>query len=307
MKESIFQFAINEASKIDAKKGIIYGVSVITEGEALGHSYQYQGNKLPMMIDEETINQVMQAAKTYAGGLKVKMNHTSDAASIVGSLRNFRIDGTQLRADLHLLNKSDCRDYIIELAEEIPDQFGLSISFSGSTRVIGDQAFASCEEIYSADIVDAPACNAGGMFSIPEIKEDVVSVDIPEMVNMANPAPAPTPAMDEDNKLDQQTLDAVVALTKIVNDFIASQQAEETQEEEDDDSSDSEMSAKLDAALSKLAVIEEASKGATPVTSDVVTNEDIVARFESITDESAKVEFAKTHHAALKKVIPVKN
>lgn len=306
MKESIFQFAINEASKIDAKKGIIYGVSVITEGEALGHSYQYQGNKLRMMIDEETINQVMEAAKSYAGGLKVKMNHTSDAASIVGSLRNFRIDGTQLRADLHLLNKSDCRDYIIELAEEIPDQFGLSISFSGATRVIGDQAFASCEEIYSADIVDAPACNAGGMFSIPEIKEDVVLVDNGELVNMATPASAPTPAMDEDNKLDQQTLDAVVALTKIVNDFIASQKAEETQEA-DDDSSDSEMSAKLDAALSKLSIIEEASRGASPVVSNVVSNEDVVARFEAITNDQEKVEFAKTHHAALKKVIPVKN
>jgi hypothetical protein len=148
------------------------------------------------------------------------------------------------------------------------------------------------------------------MFSIPETKEMVTSVDIPEICNMANPAPTPASdsPMDEDNKLDQQTLDAVVALTKIVNDFIASQQAEEKQEEEDDSSDDSsEMSAKLDAALSKLSIIEEASKGASPVSTDVVTNEDIVARFESITDEKAKVEFAKTHHAALKKIIPVKS
>lgn len=143
-------------SAIDRDVGVIRGVSVITEGEADGHDF---------FIDATTIKQVEAAAKAFKGGVKVKMNHWSGVESIVGFLRDFRIDGVQLRADLHLLKTSDRREYIIEMAESIPDGFGLSIAFSGIPEEIDGKVYARCKELYSVDLVDSPAANPSGLFS----------------------------------------------------------------------------------------------------------------------------------------------
>ena len=142
--------------EIDTDKAIIRGVSVITVGEAKGHG---------MQVDEETLQQVKAAAETYSGGLKVKTDHFSGFNQIVGTLKNFVIDGEQLRADLYLLKAHDATERILEMAQLMPDTFGLSISFSGSHEESGDTTFARCSEIYSADLVDAPAANPTGLFS----------------------------------------------------------------------------------------------------------------------------------------------
>lgn len=142
--------------EIDTDNAIIRGVSVITVGEAKGHG---------MQVDEETLQQVKAAAETYSGGLKVKTDHFSGFNQIVGTLKNFVIDGEQLRADLYLLKAHDATERILEMAQLMPDTFGLSISFSGSHEEVGETMFARCNEIYSADLVDAPAANPTGLFS----------------------------------------------------------------------------------------------------------------------------------------------
>ena len=141
---------------IDSAAATIKNVSVITVGEARGHG---------MQIDEKTLLQVKAAAETYSGGLKVKTDHYSGFNEIVGALKNFTIDGDQLRADLFLLKNHDATARIIEMAELMPDTFGLSISFSGEHEENGDTTFARCSEIYSADLVDTPAANPTGLFS----------------------------------------------------------------------------------------------------------------------------------------------
>jgi len=141
--------------RVDRAENVIRGVAVITKGPALGHG---------MFVDETTLAQVVEQAKTYAGGLKVKLDHTASASEIVGYLSEFRVDGTTVRADLHLLRSSPRREYILELAETIPDTFGLSIAFSGTDEKVGENWFARCAEIYSADIVSEPAANPSGLF-----------------------------------------------------------------------------------------------------------------------------------------------
>lgn len=145
------------AGEIDAQAATITDVSVITIGEAKGHG---------MLIDAQTLMEVKEAAETYSGGLKVKTDHYTGFNEIVGALRNFRIDGDQLRADLHLLKNHDATPRILEMAELMPDTFGLSISFSGEHEEDSEGiVFARCSEIYSADLVDAPAANPTGLFS----------------------------------------------------------------------------------------------------------------------------------------------
>jgi len=143
--------------EIDLENAVILGVSVITSGEAKGHG---------MLVDGETLQQVKSAAETYTGGLKVKTDHFSGFNQIVGTLKNFVIDGDQLRADLHLLKAHEATPRILEMANMMPGSFGLSISFSGEHMTDAtDTTFARCSEIYSADLVDQPAANPNGLFS----------------------------------------------------------------------------------------------------------------------------------------------
>lgn len=141
--------------QIDREAGIIRGVAVVTEGIAKGHG---------VFIDAETLLQVKACAETYAGGLKVKMNHSGGAGDIVGFLRAFRIEGTKLLADLHLLGTTPHRGYVLEIAQSIPDTFGLSIAFAGVAEPRDGRQFARCTEIFSADLVDEPAANPSGLF-----------------------------------------------------------------------------------------------------------------------------------------------
>lgn len=157
------------SGRVDREAGLVRGVAVITVGPALGHG---------MEVDATTLQQVKECAETYAGGLKVKLDHTSSAAEIVGYLRGFRVDGDVLRADLHLLKASPRREYILELAETIPDTFGLSIAFSGKDEKKGEQYFARCSEIYSADLVSEPAANPSGLF---EAKTETTITIPPDM------------------------------------------------------------------------------------------------------------------------------
>jgi hypothetical protein len=162
-KGNHFSFAlVDKPGAVDVEKGVIFGVAVITEGPARGH-FDWDSGK-PLYADADTLKEVMACAKTYAGGLKVKMNHGSGVGDIVGRLDNFRIDATVLRADFFALSASSLRGYIFEIATTLPDAFGLSISFSGTPKVDDKRAYARCTEIYSADFVDEPAANPTGLF-----------------------------------------------------------------------------------------------------------------------------------------------
>jgi hypothetical protein len=119
------------------------------------------------MIDDKTLAQVKTAAEQYTGGLKVKLNHSSGAGDIIGYIDTLRIDGEKLLGDLHLLQNSPHRSYILEIADRIPDTFGLSIAFSGPSEKSSDKltTLQRCSEIYSVDLVDSPAANPSGFFA----------------------------------------------------------------------------------------------------------------------------------------------
>ena len=172
-------FAISfESARVDREAGIISGVAVITEGPALGHG---------VLVDATTLSQVMESAKTYKNGLKVKMTHGGDAGDIIGYINNFRIDGKTLRGDFNLLKSYEKREYVMELAESIPDTFGMSISFSGPDERKDGKTFARCVEIYSCDLVAEPAANPSGLFSAgePDIKPIPSNQMTPEEIKSA--------------------------------------------------------------------------------------------------------------------------
>lgn len=143
---------------VDSDAGVIKGVAVITEGMANGE-----------VVDSTTIQQIMECAQTYEGGLKVNADHRSGVFAAAGYLTDFRIEGKTLRADLHILSTEVNRAKLLEMAATIPDTFGLSVSFSGPETVINGQPIARCAEIYSADLVANPAANPNGLFERTEV------------------------------------------------------------------------------------------------------------------------------------------
>jgi hypothetical protein len=172
------------AGKIDAEAGVIRGVSLISEGPALGHG---------VMVDARTLEQVKAAAEQYEGGLKVKLDHNSGAGDIIGYVDALRIEGKKLLGDLHLLQNSPHRAYVLEIAEKIPDTFGLSIAFSGPVEMSSDKKtmLQRCTEIYSVDLVSEPAANKTGLFerrmkafqtesgTMPEEEKPEIEITIP--------------------------------------------------------------------------------------------------------------------------------
>jgi hypothetical protein len=269
---------------------IIEGVSVISVGEAKGHG---------LFVDARTLREVKACAETYAGGVKVNLDHGAGIRDIIGFVDNFRIIGEKLVADLNLLQNAERRDYVLEIAEKLPDTFGISIAFSGPVREIDGKRFASCEELYSADLVQTPAANPTGLFSFEARPVDKISQPMETA--------STNTALEDGEKEDpiKEVMSRLSALEAFVADYNKTKEemAEEKEEEkmedkEDEESEMSKLSAKLDTIISNF--------GAAPMKGSATAEEKPVAKFdlkaliESKTSElgskTAAIKFAMTNY-----------
>ena len=156
MSAKTYKLSIYQLGKVYPDQALIMGVSVITEGDALGHG---------VMIDSISLASIREHAMLKPSGVKVMLDHDDGIENTIGRMMNFEIEGIQLRADLQLLKAHSETPLIIEMAQTMPELFGMSISFSGSLEEIGGVYYVRCEELYSIDIVDMPAANPNGLFS----------------------------------------------------------------------------------------------------------------------------------------------
>jgi hypothetical protein len=168
--------------------GIIRGVSVITAGEALGHS---------LWIDQVTLSQVESQINQTHHGIKSRFTHPSMSGDGLGKhvarVRDAELSGNQVLADQHMLASShktpdgDLGEYLMSLAEEDPTSYGLSIAFQHDSEAMdqfqvqhsADGQFRSPDPLnvnhyphvriaagglVAADSVDEPAANSAGLF-----------------------------------------------------------------------------------------------------------------------------------------------
>jgi hypothetical protein len=271
---------------------IIEGVSVISVGEAKGHG---------LFVDRTTLQEVKSCAESYAGGVKVNLDHGAGIRDIVGFCDNFRIIGDKLVADLNLLQNAERRDYVLEIAEKLPDTFGISIAFSGPVREIDGKRFASCAELYSADLVQTPAANPTGLFSFEARSVDKISQ--PMETESTNTA------LEDGEKEDpmKEVMSRLSALESFVADYNKSKEemAEEKEEEkmedkEDEESEMSKLSAKLDTIISNFGAAP--MKGSATVEEKPEQKLNLKALIEAKTSElgskTAAIKFAMTAHPA---------
>lgn len=181
------------SSRVDHKggryeQGLISGVSVITRGEALGHG---------VWIDATMLEQTAEAINATSKGIKSRFTHPSISddglGRHVGRVFGASVQGDQVIADQHFSKSGhatpdgDLAGYLLNLAEEDPEAYGLSIVFKFdedamdqfTDRHVGqDGSFRSPDplntqnfphvrlaEIRAVDAVDEPAANPDGLFS----------------------------------------------------------------------------------------------------------------------------------------------
>ena len=217
------------------------GISVATVGPALGHA---------MMVDETTLSQA-EAAGVAGSPVKVYVDHDESIDSLIGFLSNFRIVEDQLRADLDLLGSHPQATFYSEILTKAPNRVGFSMTFSGQPDEQDGKRFARVSELVSVDLVSRPAANKNGVFraaSEPEAapKVDTAAVGMTENTSVAK--------VEFDAQAAIEALTASVADLKSTVDGIAASQDETPAPVAAP--VDSEMSAKLDAAMSKLSALE---------------------------------------------------
>jgi hypothetical protein len=194
-------FAAATGSRVDREAGILRGVSVITAGvEAKGHG---------IWIDQTSLEMVKAAAETYIDGLQVKSDHGSGFGEIEGVLRDFVIEGNQLRADFHLIKSGEEYERIMEMAEMMPSSFGLSIEFSGISEEIDEYRYARPVEIYAVALVDQPAANPSGLFQA--MPEDIKPEEVPPVASVEEVKVVEvTESQPEEEKADEAVVELQV-------------------------------------------------------------------------------------------------
>jgi len=137
-------------ARLEEDSTVIPNVYILSQGEARGHD---------LFIDKTSIEKAYELMSKAPNGVKVKMNHGSGLDAVLGFARNPRIEGDKLLADLHLLKSSPHYGLVKEMANEAPDQFGVSLAFLNESETIGGKDYIRPQRIESADLVSSPASN----------------------------------------------------------------------------------------------------------------------------------------------------
>ena len=184
--------------QVDTEKGIIYGLAVVTVGEAKGHG---------VSLEQEFVDRTVELGNEKKSGLKSRFGHPNMSSTALGTFigreKNFRADGPIARADLYL--SQECKgvevqgggvslwDYVLGMAKNEPDMLGTSIVFSAGAEYQRDEAgvkhklghdldgrysldadyaydptkpvCVEIAELHANDMVDDPAANDSGLFS----------------------------------------------------------------------------------------------------------------------------------------------
>lgn len=171
----------------DNGAGIIRGLAVITNTEALGHGF---------WVDQRMLHDVQESINAAGHqGIKARFTHPGlsgdGLGSFLGRMKNARVDGDIVRADLHFSQSAhntpdgDLAAYTMDLAESDPDAFGTSIVFSHDRKAeqefldaydvdgefespdvknVNNLPHARLAALQAVDVVDEPAANPDGLF-----------------------------------------------------------------------------------------------------------------------------------------------
>jgi hypothetical protein len=203
-------------------------VSILTVGEAKGHD---------LLIDQTSLEQALAVAQTMKR-IKVTMGHGAQVDGILGYIDGFVIKGDRLMGDLTLFSTTQAQ-FVQQLAKELPEGFGLSLTFSGVPAEVGGNRYARVDEIFDISVVSSPAANSAGLFSAftavdiqklqmieapivekieaAPVVEVIATPEVAPVVAALAEAPAATPDAPVETKAAEPTLvDIAAMLTELL-------------------------------------------------------------------------------------------
>lgn len=174
---------------VDVENRVIRGISCAQAVPALGHGLNF---------DEVTLQQLADLGNARGKrGIKARDGHPGISASsptnLLGRMKDFRVDGDKVKADLHVSDIAKEGDWVIEAAQKEADMMGFSVVIAqdpvwvtdegaeipvtekrddGSTKrnkrpdnATSEFPFIRVAEFAACDLVDEPAANRDGMAS----------------------------------------------------------------------------------------------------------------------------------------------
>jgi hypothetical protein len=211
MKRYFKSVELREAPVETTEEGVIYGFSVIEEGEAKGHGVH---------IDADFLQAVAEQGNNLKAGVKMRFGHPAACGTALGTFigraKNFRVDGNKVVADAFLSNSAkespdgDLYTYVLSMAKENPDMFGASISFKAGESYrkdaetgekvfeadlpyegeLDERVFTSLDSLLAVDYVDEPAATSA-LFSSSTIAGQVTDFlnEFPEVFSALTSSP----------------------------------------------------------------------------------------------------------------------
>jgi hypothetical protein len=167
------------AALVDERAGRILGAKIIQAGDT--------NDDRPITIDGETLAQVVALGNQPNRGIKARFAHPSMSddglGRYIGRWTDFRLsdDGQAVLADLAIAESShetpegDLGAYVLELAKDDPEAFGVSIVSGPDAEAMetlrkdlpdGARVPLRLSKLRAADFVDEPAATRGGLFSM---------------------------------------------------------------------------------------------------------------------------------------------
>ena len=158
---------------VDREAKRINGVKVMQLGKV--------NDSRPWEVDQATLAQVVEFGNAPNKGIKARFTHPSMSddgfGKYLGRWSNFRVEGDSAFADLQLADSAfetpngDLGTYVMDLAEEDPEAFGVSAS-TMLARVMdsqvpdGEVIPLRLDGLRAVDFVDEPAATRGGLFDM---------------------------------------------------------------------------------------------------------------------------------------------
>lgn len=247
-------------------------VSLIQVGEAKGHG---------MWIDQESLEsalEILEGATLPAYVTHVGAMESDRLLSEVGVFSGFYLENGKLKAekfqalDSFMVDEAERYRRLFDLAEAMPDAFGLSMVFEAalvwvqddgheipidegspdnSLRDLPSVRFLS---IKSADFVDAPAANEAGLFSKQQINQ---TLEGPEM-DEKETKEVISEEVQEDVQLDEVPEDSV---EESMEEKLAKQIEELQAKVEEQSTQIAELQGALDASTAKVEQLSTVSEG----------------------------------------------
>ncbi len=179
----------DNALRVDRENSVLYNIPLFQSGVvALGHG---------VMGDEITAARFAQLGNKRPQGIKSRLSHPGMSEDGTGRqvarIQNLRIRDDKVIGDAHFLDSArrspnftnDPVEYLLDFADESPEDMGMSVVFEGTAVYIKDDGeevdtrdfnneFEPVNEIpiirpynlSAADFVDEPAANRDGMLSL---------------------------------------------------------------------------------------------------------------------------------------------